>query len=168
MSHFLLSQILVAIAICFDLLSFQFKERKRIVACLACAGVLISSHFALLEQWTAAALMSIATVRYLTSVFTTSRLTMLLFAAASVISTLFTYAGLISLLSCSGSLLQTVAAFQRDDRRLRLLMIVGTSVWLLHNYLANSPVAVVMEALFIGSNLVGYYRHYIRPQRSAV
>ncbi|HHC7355418.1 TPA: YgjV family protein, partial [Vibrio campbellii] len=41
MDAFFLSQVLVAIAICFDLLSFQFKERKKIVASLFCAGVLI-------------------------------------------------------------------------------------------------------------------------------
>ncbi|CAH1586108.1 hypothetical protein THF1C08_280031 [Vibrio jasicida] len=50
MDAFFLSQVLVAIAICFDLLSFQFKERKKIVASLFCAGVLISSHFALLDN----------------------------------------------------------------------------------------------------------------------
>ncbi len=50
MNDFLLSQVLVAIAIGFDLLSFQFKERQKIVACLFCAGVLISTHFALPER----------------------------------------------------------------------------------------------------------------------
>jgi hypothetical protein len=34
LSPFLLSQLLVVVAIGFDLLSFQFKERRRIILCL--------------------------------------------------------------------------------------------------------------------------------------
>ncbi|MEE4135689.1 MAG: YgjV family protein [Desulforhopalus sp.] len=56
MSLFALSQILVGIAICFDFLSFQFKERGRIVGCLLVSCTLISIHFMLLDHWTAACL----------------------------------------------------------------------------------------------------------------
>lgn len=162
MTPFLLSQILVAIAICFDLMSFQFKERKKIVTCLFFAGTLISSHFILLEQWTAASLMLIATVRYLVSVFSTSAKLKYLFCGVSIISTSVTYTGLVSVVSCVASLFQTVAAFNKDDRRLRELMIIGTALWLVHNYMVGSPTAVVMEVLFISSNLIGYYRYYIK------
>ena len=162
MTPFFLSQILVAIAIGFDLMSFQFKDRQKIVTCLFFAGTLISSHFILLEQWTAASLMVIATIRYLVSVFSTSSKLKYLFCTASVISTTVTYSGLVSVISCFASIFQTVAAFNKDDRRLREFMIVGTALWLLHNYLIGSPTAVIMEILFIGSNLVGYYRHYFR------
>ncbi|GIC78999.1 YgjV family protein [Moritella sp. F3] len=164
MSLFFISQVLVAIAICFDLMSFQFKERQKIVACLFCAGVLISSHFILLEQWTAASLMVIATVRYLVSIFSTSPKLKYLFGSASLIATVLTYSGLISVLSFLASSFQTVAAFNKDDKRLRELMVVGTSLWLVHNYLIGSPTAVIMEALFITSNLVGYYRYYYKKE----
>ncbi|CAM2823833.1 YgjV family protein [Vibrio mytili] len=162
MTPFVLSQVLVAIAIGFDLMSFQFKDRRKIVASLFCAGTLISSHFILLEKWTAASLMIIATIRYLTSVFSTSSKLKYLFYSASVLSTVVTYAGLVSILSCFASLFQTAAAFNKDDRRLRELMIVGTTLWLIHNYVVGSPTAVLMEVLFISSNLVGYYRYYYK------
>jgi hypothetical protein len=159
---FIISQILVAIAIGFDLMSFQFKDRKKIVTCLFFAGILISSHFMLLEQWTAASLMAIATVRYLVSVFSTSEKLKYLFCSASIISSVITYSGLISVISCLGSIFQTIAAFNKDDRRLREFMIIGTAFWLLHNYLIGSPTAVIMEVLFISSNLFGYYRFYYK------
>ncbi|NOI67436.1 YgjV family protein [Vibrio sp. 99-8-1] len=160
MTPFFLSQILVAVAIGFDLMSFQFKDRKKIVTCLFFAGSLISSHFILLEQWTAATLMIIATVRYLVSIFSTSQKLKYAFCTASVISAVVTYSGLVSVISCFASVFQTVAAFNKDDRRLRELMIIGTALWLIHNYMVGSPTAVVMEVLFITSNLVGYYRYY--------
>ena len=165
MSHFLISQLLIAVAIFFDLLSFQFKERKKIVACLSCSCTLIAGHFVLLGQTTAAILMCLATIRYVTSIFTTSKKPMVIFALSSILSTALTYIGVISLISCAGSLLQTTAAFCEEDKRLRELMIVGTSFWICHNYLAQSPMAVAMECLFMMSNIVGYYRYYKKPMQ---
>lgn len=162
MSAFMMSQVLVGFAIVFDLMSFQFKDRKKIVGCLFCAGVLISSHFILLEQWTAASLMLIATIRYLTSIFSTSPKLMTFFCGTSAIATVVTFSGITSVLSCLGSMFQTVAAFNKDDKKLRELMLIGTSFWLIHNYVVGSPTAVLMEVLFISSNLIGYYRHYYR------
>lgn len=161
---FVLSQILVAIAICFDLASFQFKDRQKIVICLFFAGILISSHFVLLEQWTAATLMGIATVRYLVSAFTTSAKLKYVFCTAAMISSVVTYAGVISVISFFASTFQTIGAFEKDDRRLRQFMIVGTALWLVHNFLIGSPTAVVMEVLFISSNLIGYYRFYLQEK----
>ncbi|GAD76104.1 hypothetical protein VAZ01S_036_00480 [Vibrio azureus NBRC 104587] len=157
---FILSQVLVSVAILFDFASFQFKDRQKIVTCLFFSAALISSHFMLLEQWTAAALMSVASVRYLVSAFSTSPKLKYTFCTVSIVTSIVTFSGLVSVVSCLGTLFQTVAAFNKDDRLLRQLMIVGTSLWLLNNYLVGSPVAVIMEALFIASNLVGYYRYY--------
>lgn len=165
MSFYLLSQVLVGIAIMFDILSFQFKERKRIVQCLFVSGVLISSHFFLLAHYTAGFLMLVATLRYLTSVFTTSSKAMWVFISMAVLVTVFTYEGALSLLSLTGTMFHTAGAFSKNDKRLRLLMIVGTLFWIPHNYLASSPVAVIMELLFLSSNFVGFYRHYLRKQK---
>ncbi len=162
MSAFLLSQILVAIAICFDILSFQLKKRTHIVLCLSLAGIFISSHFLLLEKWTAAVLMMIAVTRYLSSYFTTSKKIMGLFVSASFVSSVLTFQGLLSIISCMGSIFQTLGAFCNDDKQLRQLMIIGTLFWLIHNIMAASPGAVVMEVLFLTSNLIGYYRFYIK------
>ena len=113
MSAFTLSQILVVIAIVFDLISFQFKARERIVACLFISGILISIHFCLLAQWTAAGLMGIATVRYLTSIFTTSKKAMWGFSGAAVVMSALTFSGITSLISCLGTLFQTRRSEER-------------------------------------------------------
>lgn len=55
----------------------------------------------------------------------------------------------------------------RDDKRLRELMFIGSGCWLLNNILLGSPMAVLMESVFIGSNLLGYYRFYLRRKGSA-
>ena len=162
MDHYTISQVLVTIAIIFDLLSFQFKERQHVVACLSFAGCLISTHFYLLDMITAAFIMGIATVRYMTSYFTSHPYARTLFLSLNIMTLIFTYHSLVSVISFIGSSIQTIGAFSRDDREMRLIMMVGTLVWLVHNVAINSPMAVVMEIVFLVSNLAAYYRYYLR------
>ncbi len=168
MSAFFLSQLLAGVAICFDLLSFQFKERRRIIACLIAACLLIAGHFALLERWTASGLGLLAAVRFVAGYLTTSRRTMALFCGATILVTATTYQGPLSLLAGSGSFIGTIATFCPDDRRLRQLLLIGTSLWLTHNLLAATPAGVLLESLFLGSNLIGYYRFYGRTALQAL
>jgi hypothetical protein len=48
---------------------------------------------------------------------------------------------------------------------LRQLMFIGTCLWLIHNIIAGSPGAVIMEIIFLSSNMVGYFRYYIKPKK---
>ena len=163
MSPFLLSQILVGIAICTDILSFQFKEKKKIVACLLISCVLISIHFMLLDHWTAACLGLLAATRFTVSLFSTSKKLMVFFVLTTIALAAVSYEGILSILAGTGGVFGTMASFCKEDKQLRQLMLIGTSLWLIHNVLAGSPGAVLMEVLFISSNLVGYFRYYIRP-----
>lgn len=168
MSLFALSQILIGVAICSDIISFQFKERVHIVGCLLVSCVMISLHFMCLGHWTAACLGLVAAFRFSTSLFSTSKLFLALFCAITLLVTYVTYDGLLSILGCSGALFGTVASFCKSDKNLRRLMLICTSIWIVHNYLAGSPGAVLMEFFFISSNLVGYFRYYIRPAKQAL
>jgi hypothetical protein len=163
MTPFILSQILIVIAICFDLISFQLKERDKILGCLLVSCTLIGMHFALLEQWTATGLALLAICRFSISMHTTSKKTMWLFIAMSVAVSTVTYDGWLSILTCCGSIFGTVGSFSQNDKQLRRFMFIGTSLWLLNNVVIGSPAAVIMEALFITSNIVGYYRFYMKP-----
>lgn len=162
MSPFIISQILVGIAICFDLISFQFKNRKYILICFISASVLISIHFILLEKWTAASLMALAVIRFTVSFFTTSLKIRNIFIALSILVSILTFQGYLSIISCLAAIFGTLGSFHKEDQQLRQLMIIASSLWILHNALSLSPLAVVMEFLFLGSNLIGYYRFYIK------
>lgn len=164
----MLSQILVGMAICTDLLSFQGKERRHILVCLIISSSLIALHFVLLEHWTAAGLGLLAGVRFSTSYFTTSKKAMSIFVCCSLLVGICTYSGVLSLLSCTGAICNTLGSFCSTDRRMREMMFLGTCFWITHNVLAHSPTAVLLECLFLSSNIVGYYRYYIvRTARAA-
>lgn len=162
MSLFLWSQLVVSLALLLDLLSFQLRARRTILACLALSCALNGAHFALLGQWSAALLLWLASLRFVVSMLATHRFLMWLFMGLSCLAVLATYQGPLALLGLLASLLQTRAAFCPDDRLLRRWMLLGTLCWLVNNLLVGSPVAALMEGLFLVSNLVGYYRHYGR------
>ncbi len=163
MDSFVLSQIVIGIAICFDILSFQFKDRKKVLICLLISCILIGTHFILLQQWTATGLAFLAIFRYLVCLKTTSKAIMWIFIALSVTIAAVTYGGVLSIISCLGSIFGAAGAFSKKDKQLRQFMFIGTALWLLNNILLGSPAAVLMETLFLGSNIVGYYRFYMKP-----
>ncbi|ROS00174.1 inner membrane protein [Sinobacterium caligoides] len=168
LTNFELSQCLITVAIGFDIMSFQFKRREAILACLTVSVVFISVHFYLLGNMTAALLVSASILRNLVSIFSTSKYTMSFFVALSSAVTALTYSGILSIVALLGTSIQTVAAFSKTDKRVRILMMIGTSVWLAHNYFAGSPAAVLMETIFLSSNIIAYYRFYIREARAAI
>ncbi len=162
MTAFFASQFLVGLAICTDLLSFQFKERERVLFCLVISCILVSLHFMLLGHWTASCLGLLGCLRFTICCFTTSQRCMVVFLGISLVISLLTWEGILSLLSTAAVACNTVGAFRGNDRRLRELMFAGALLWLIHNLLAGSPTAVLLETIFISSNIVGYYRHYLR------
>ena len=162
MSVFMISQLLVGVALIFDLLSFQFKNRKYILLSIAAACFFMAAHFMLLDHWTAACLMWLSTFRYFVSGYTTSKKWMYFFLIATVIGTAWTYSGYISFVSFGATFVLTLAAFCETDKRLREVSFLGVSLWIIHNILVGSPSAIALESLFLMSNAVGYYRYYIR------
>jgi hypothetical protein len=117
----------------------------------------------LLGHWTAALLGLISVTRYLSGMFTTSNRIMWLFLIIIWVTAISSFEGLLSILGGVGTSFTTIAAFRNNDKRLRQLMFIGTMIWIIHNYLAGSPGAVLMETIFMVSNLVGYFRFYIKP-----
>jgi len=161
MTNFAISQALIVIAFLFDLVSFQIKRRKYILICLTCASTLIGTHFILLNNLTAACLSFIAGTRFLVASFSKNKLWLYFFIIVTVLLFTYTYFRPLSLFALSASILASIASFQSNDKRLRLTMMLCTSLWIFHNILAKTPAAVALESFFLCSNLIGYYRFYV-------
>ncbi|WP_372760146.1 YgjV family protein [Pseudoalteromonas sp.] len=157
---FLLAQSLVAIATLLDLASFQFKSRGLILSCLFISVLLTAVHFFMLGYNSAGCLMFIAALRYLYCIYARKTWAMYGFMLLSCAAVYVTWQDWFSVLALIATLIQTFASFQKHDLHLRLCMVVGTSFWISHNVFAGSPVAILMESLFLNSNLVGLYRFY--------
>jgi hypothetical protein len=164
-SDFALSQLLVGVVLLFDLASFQFRDKRHVLGCLVFSASLLGWHFYLVEAYTASALGFIAALRFLTAIFTHSRWLLGLFLSLVLINAFWSYAGLITVLATVGALITTTASFLASDQRFRQWMMLGIAVWIVHNVAAGSPGAVALETFFLASNLVAYYRFYVRDSR---
>ncbi len=162
MSDFLLAQLIVSVALLFDLSSVQMRKREHLVIGQAIAASLIATHFFIMGYNTEGAVFLVGCLRLLISLKWRNRLVQATAYGFIVAVTLFTYQGFLSLLSCAASLLMAIGAFAPSLRQLRLFFIAGSSTWLLHNILAWTPIGILMELLFLSSNLVGYYRFFVR------
>lgn len=158
------AQGLVCLAIISDAISFQNKKREHILGWLVISTILISAHLFILGQVTGAILTALAGVRFLSSIWYPKKILMVLFACISITITFFTYKSWPDLLVISAILASIYATFQSTDARLRLCMVASTTQWIIFNILIFSPVAILMESIFLTSNLVGLYRFYIRKK----
>jgi Bacterial inner membrane protein len=80
------------------------------------------------------------------------------FMTAQLLAGYLTYSGMLSLYPLAASIIGTVAVFFFSNANMRIAMGACSVIWIVHNYLAGSPVAVVTEVVFLGSNIVGFIR----------
>lgn len=159
-SIFIISQIIIFIAIIFDFLSFQFKNRKKTIFCLIISGILIAGHYFLLSKILAGVLILLAAIRLFIAFFTTNEKVMYSFLIISFVLLIFTYNEVFDFVIYIGSLFMIVGNFQSDNKLMRKFMMCGSLFYITYNILIFSPMAIALEGLFLSSNVIGYYRHY--------
>ncbi|HEX5056109.1 MAG TPA: YgjV family protein [Gammaproteobacteria bacterium] len=160
MDNFLVSQVLAGVAFGFGMCSFQFGVRRHILWCWSASAFFNALHFLVLGQITAGVLILTTCVRFMTASFTTDRRLMYLFIVILLAGFAITFRSPVSLLAVGAALLGTWGAFQSDDRRIRIALVLCSTSWIVHNTLIGSPVAALMETAFLLSNLVGWWRFY--------
>ncbi|MBM4002471.1 MAG: YgjV family protein [Planctomycetes bacterium] len=165
MTPFFWSQVVAACAFSCGLASYQLRQRRMVLLCLTCLATLNAVHFLLLDRHTPAVMMVLTASRYVTAIYSKRRRYLYLFLVVAVIGAAVTFDGPLSWLSMAAVLCGTVGSFHASDRSMRLCFMCGNSCWLVHNLLAITPVATVMEASFLISNVLGYWKFYLRrPQ----
>ncbi len=159
---FILSQIAMFLAMGFDFLSFQYKKREHTFLCLIISAVLISAHYFLLSKIAAGLIVSLSLLRFITCYFTTNKNYLFLFIIINTIALFFTYKVMTDLIIYTASIVMTIGNFQTDNRFMRKIMMVGTSLFIIYNSIIFSPMGIIAESSFLVSNFVGYYRHYVK------
>lgn len=158
MSEFWISQVFAAAALVCGLLSFQLPRREQVLLLLAGTGAFNAIHFYLLNQVTACAVAALTACRLLSARHTTRREVMLFFVAAAVLAGVLTAENPVNYLGVVAMVVATVGCFQSDNLRVRYAFMAGAAIWALHNYLVWTPVALVMELMFLTSNIIGALR----------
>ena len=164
MNAFLLSQILAAIAFACGVISFQCKRRRSILFWLSGSAMVNSCHFFVLDRPAPGTLLLILSIRSLAAAFSVNRRLMYLFLSLVLVGFFLSYKNPLSFLALCATVLATYGSFQKTDQRVRVILMICAAIWTVHNALAKTPVAALMEATFLTSNLVGYWRFYLNDK----
>ena len=159
MTLFAISQIVAALAFVLGLVAVQFQRRRDVLLCLTTSVLVNAIHFALLGRPEAAALLGLTGVRYLVAIKTVNRWMMLVFMGLSTVIFVVTYSDWLSWLALIGIIFGTYGSFQPTEQQMRVFFMCGTTSWLLHSALTFTPVGILMQASFLASNAIGYWRH---------
>ena len=160
MDSFLISQVLAAVAFTCGVISFQCKKRRTVLLWLCASALSNACHFFVLGRAGAGTLYAVMGIRVFTAAFTTDRRMMYVFMGLILAGFAWSYERPLDILALFGSLLATYGNFQKTDRKVRLYYMACAVTWMVHNFIAGSPVAVLMEFTFLVSNLIGYRRIY--------
>ncbi|MDG2154411.1 MAG: YgjV family protein [Gammaproteobacteria bacterium] len=159
MTPFIISQILAFITLIIGMAAFQFKDRQNILRGWFFAAMFAAAHFYYLDNIEAAILVAIIGIRFLVSSMTFDKRLMYFFMAVSLAAYALTYTQPVSLLALTATMVGTWGTFQRSQTTVRLTMMSTELLWVVHNFIIWSPVAVGMEVLFFASNMLGFIRH---------
>ncbi len=163
---FWVSQGLMVVALGCDLVSWQCKQRRVILSWLTVSTIFIGTHLVLLEEYAAGALIYVATLRFFTSIFSTNPKFMWGFMGLVIAIAVLMYEKPIDLIAIAANLVFNYAAFRPNDKSLRLWTMLGTSIWISFNILIFTPAGIFLESVFLLSNIIGYYRYYIRGTKN--
>ncbi len=134
------------------------KKRRALLAGQAAANLMFIIHYVLLGAHTAAALCLLVVTQALVAMPEgRSRWQTAAFAAtvpAIAAIAVLTWSGLPSALSSLGITFSTLARWQSDAVRMRLLLLVAGAFWISHNALVMSPFGMASDLFSAAANLL--------------
>jgi hypothetical protein len=159
---FIVSQSARFLAILLDFFSLQLKKRQHIFLVLIFSASLISLHYFFLGLLTAGALVLISVLRFIVCYFTTDKRWLILFILLPTISLYFTYNNPYDIVIYAGLIIFIFGNFQKNDKPMRQLMMLGTGIITIYNIVVFSPMGIIGEGTFFLSGVIAYYRYYIK------
>ena len=101
-------------------------------------------------------------MRFVVSIFTQDRNIKYLFLVVIPVVGLLTFDGYEDILAIASGTFATLGVFQKDDKVLRHFMFIASLSIITHNVIIFTPAGIFVETFFLLSNLVAYWRFYIK------
>lgn len=140
------------------------KDDQKMRIIMSIMGVVITAHFYMLTNYTAASMTLLATSRPLLSLFERIKkyrhILVPIYILLSIGLAYTTYLRWFDLLPMIAAINGTIAFFYMSGFQLRLMMACGGILWLTHNILALSYGPAMMEMCLVSANLFTAYRLY--------
>ncbi|MDR1828928.1 MAG: YgjV family protein [Methylobacteriaceae bacterium] len=151
-------QILGYIAFVVGVVAFSQKIDVRLKAVAALQGLILSVHFFLLDDFTAAFLMGVNVLRNISSIFTHSVWVALIFVTIIIGGGYVTAEHWNSYMITAAQVASTLGLFLLSAVGLRAVFAVSSALWIINNFLTGSIGGVAIETSLFIANLVTMIR----------
>ena len=144
------------IAMALTILSFQFRKHRWILAFMTASSVFWILHYVMMGLYPAAAINTMNMFRnYIYSLREkkgiNSKLIPAFFVVVATVSVLATWENVWSILPLMASIIATIANWQTQTTRLKLLSCPRYGLWLAYDLINKSQAGVINDAFTIGS-----------------
>lgn len=164
------AQIVGLVGIICSLLSFQQKERKRVMALQMTASAMFCIQLFMVGAVTGGCLDSISFIR--TAIFSqnekkwaSSPIWLFVFIVAMIGTGILTWQDWWSILPIIGSILSTIALWMKKPSHIRLISLFVGPCWLVYNLIHGAYTGALNELLAMSSIVIGMLRHDIRRNK---
>jgi hypothetical protein len=89
---------------------------------------------------------------------------MYLFGVIYAIPLIFNYTEVLDLLVWAVMYIMLIWKFQENDKTVRLFIMVWAVLAITYNVLIFTPVWILLESIFLSSNVLWYWKHYIQKR----
>ena len=171
--HEIFSQIIGIVAMAFNVLSYQQKQQKFIIALQLFGSALFTVHFFMLNAYMGGLLNAVGIVRALVFLYkdklkSNHVLWLIGFIFVYIISYVLTFTvlhkpftlpnAIVEILPVIGMTATTVAFRCKTAKHTRLLGFISSPAWLIYNIVSVSIGAICCEVISLFSILIGYLR----------
>lgn len=152
------------LALFFYTLSFQHKDRKKLLIWLLIGTVLWTIHYSFLNAWTGALLNAIEGFQALIfyqrdkKKWADSKLWIYIFIFLFVIGGIVTWTNYYDALPIVAMILGTFALWNKETKLIRFFMLAPRPLYFIYNLVVGSYAGMVTEVLILLSILVGMLR----------
>jgi hypothetical protein len=161
---FSITQLFGYLAFFFGVGCFLQKNDVRFKVFMAIECVSYVIHFWLLGNLTACASSAVSVGRSLAAIRSRSRWVALIFVLLSLGMGVWLAKSWLSMLPIVASCIGTTALFLLSGIRMRLLMLIGTTLWLINNIASGSIGGTMLESVILTTNSWTIFR-MMRDQR---
>ena len=169
---FLIGQIFGFGAMFVGIIMYQFKKHRTIMLLMMLCASLWCLHFVCLGKYTAVFMNLLNVARSVVYSFrgrrwADSKVIPAVICGASLVISICTWEGPLSLLPAVASVSSTLANWQTDTRKLKLLTIPVCAGWFVYNLFGHSYAGMANETFVFVSVLVALYRISRNEKQSA-
>lgn len=157
-----LANIIGVIAFIIFILSFQIKDRKKLLFYQMIANIFYSIQYALLNAFGAASLNIISSIRCLVFNKFKTKIPfyiLLIFILLIIGTLLYSYNGLISLLPVIISLIYVITSYGNNMLIIRIGFLISAILWIIFNLNVGAYTSLIGNTFEIVSSLIAIFRH---------